>query len=548
MKPVLKHFDHHRLWVPNTFAVHTFKVIMYSIQSQYSYAVIQLLMGHLDDNSKESAQVRTGIADALSQIITIAAGESVGPSVLEIINSLLSHLRQSITRVNLNQQQMDDEQIFQETVINSLGEFAQNLPDYQKIEIMMFILGKVPPPMGTVEQPPSEVDVLLQNILLKSVLKVATKYTTVHMVTAFPVAFLNPILKMSVTPDPEVRLIVQLILHTLIDRHENTEKLRKPCIQDLNLTVEKCSRQDMLFMKKHGHEIFLYIYENLSFPNNRSDNLDALFCTLALLCVELGTDDTLMDMLRLVLAFQDMALTNNILQDDQRFSIHSIVASFLTLIGQLTAVNDMCHHIEQVIKARNTHAPYLLPEGCTAAPADVHPEAIPESLLFDKNIISEALRRVGHDTTRLLAPFVPKQSSMTLTHSFNDLNSISVEVDSVASSPGVTKKYPGEEVTVESLKKLLAEPRSTRIQAEEERRKQIVEKYRTATFEELMTRNECKTEMLQNKLNEIFGKLLPDSRISGSPMLPPSRTSDDNQKQAAPPSIYEIQFPELFIF
>lgn len=551
LKPALKHFDYHKLWVPNNFAVHAFKVIMYSIQAQYSYAVIQMLMSHLDDNSKADAKIRTGIAGVLAQIINIAAGESVGPSVLEIINSLLSHLRQSIARTNLSPEQAEDEQLFQETVINTLGEFAQNLPDYQKVEIMMFILGKVPPPMGGTEKPNAEGDVLLQNMLLKSVLKVATKYTTVHMVTALPVAFLDPLLKMSVASDPEVRLIVQQILHTLLDRHENMEKLHKPSIQELDLTVEKCSRQDMLFMKKHGHEIFLHIYDNMCFPNNRSENSDALYCTLALLCVEVGSEEALMDMLRLTLALQEMALTNNGIYDEQRYAIHHIVASYLNLIGQLTAVPEMCQHIEKVIKARQSQAPYLLPEG-SAAPSTAQADLIPEHLLFDKNTISDALRNCSHDVSRLLMPFVPRQAGpepSAVTHSVSDLNSISVEVDSVASSPGVTRKHPGEEITVESLKKLLAEPSDAHRQAEEERRMQILEKFRTAAFEDLVARTESKTEALHNKLNEIFCKLAPSSlehRPPGSP-LPPSKL-EECHKQATPPSVYEIQFPELFVF
>ena len=31
-----------------------------------------------------------------------------------------------------------------------VGEFAKNLPDYQKIEVMMFIMGKVPHPTENV--------------------------------------------------------------------------------------------------------------------------------------------------------------------------------------------------------------------------------------------------------------------------------------------------------------------------------------------------------------------------------------------------------------
>jgi hypothetical protein len=40
--------------------------------------VVETLMSHLDDNSKSNPKIRTSIADVLSKIIAIAAGESVG--------------------------------------------------------------------------------------------------------------------------------------------------------------------------------------------------------------------------------------------------------------------------------------------------------------------------------------------------------------------------------------------------------------------------------------------------------------------------------------
>lgn len=32
LRPLLRHLDNHHLWVPNLFATHTFKLIMYSVQ------------------------------------------------------------------------------------------------------------------------------------------------------------------------------------------------------------------------------------------------------------------------------------------------------------------------------------------------------------------------------------------------------------------------------------------------------------------------------------------------------------------------------------
>lgn len=62
----------------------------------------------------------------------------------------------------------------------------------------------------------------VQYVLL---LQVATKYKTVNMSNAFPNEFLQPLLRMSLFDEPGMRIIVQEILHTLIDRHDNTEKV-----------------------------------------------------------------------------------------------------------------------------------------------------------------------------------------------------------------------------------------------------------------------------------------------------------------------------------
>lgn len=44
------------------------------------------------------------------------------------------------------------------------------------------------------------------------------------MLTALPSSFLEPLLSLSLTEDPEVRLLVLQILLSLIDRHDNRPK------------------------------------------------------------------------------------------------------------------------------------------------------------------------------------------------------------------------------------------------------------------------------------------------------------------------------------
>jgi len=152
-------------------------------------------MNHLDENSRKEAQIKASIIDVLSVTVLIAAGGSIGPLVLEVFNTLLQHLRLSVENAPSNGPRASDEHNFQEAIVNTVGEFANNLPDYQKIEIMVFVMGKVHLPSENSQR--NSTEVVLQTMLLKSLLKVATRYKTVLMSNAFPAAFLEPLLQMT---------------------------------------------------------------------------------------------------------------------------------------------------------------------------------------------------------------------------------------------------------------------------------------------------------------------------------------------------------------
>jgi hypothetical protein len=75
-------------------------------------------------------------------------------------------------------------------------------------------------------------------------------------------------------------------------------------IADLELVVEKSSRVDIVFIRKHGPDIYRSLYESLEQTNNTVENIEAIYTTLALLCVELSSEETVMEMLRLVVSIQ----------------------------------------------------------------------------------------------------------------------------------------------------------------------------------------------------------------------------------------------------
>jgi hypothetical protein len=296
----------------------------------------------------------------------------------------------------------------------------------------------------------------------------------------------------------------------------------------------------------------------------------------------MSSEEALTELLRLILGVQDMA--SGLLSEARKGAIHGLVAGFMHLVATLTAIPALCAHIELVTKAREDKAFFMLPEcnqkldrrGSRGSQTSVQSghksaEEVAEELLFNKATIAEALRSSGHDTTRLLAPFLPGSVvDSSMTRSVSDLNAITVDVDSVTSSPGMPRKHPDEDLTFESLRKILKEPLSVEQEAREERRQQVVERYKTAPFPDLVAKSERKTTDLQHRLSEIFSKLpiltapppvvtvvrgvsMEGEEEKGvkkvqSPVSNPFTGLCNYSYNARGPPLFAVQFPDLFVY
>uniref|UniRef100_A0A3Q3M8B5 EFR3 homolog Bb (S. cerevisiae) n=1 Tax=Labrus bergylta TaxID=56723 RepID=A0A3Q3M8B5_9LABR len=561
--PVLMHLDNHSLWEGKTFAVRCFKIIMYSIQSQHSHLVIQQLLGHLDANSKNSATVRAGIVEVLLEAAAIAASGSVGPTVLEVFNTLLRQLRLSVdyeltgsydgsTNIGTKIIKAHEERQLQEAVIRTIGSFANTLPTYQRSEVMLFIMGKIPvpgvhPALTSTSSGP-EGTRMIQVMLLKSLVQVTAGYQTTNMLTALPSSFLEPLLSFSLTEDPELRLLVLQILLSLIDRHENTPKFSNISIladiSVLKLKVDKCSRQDNLFMKKHGQQLYRHIYLGCKDQSSGRQHYETLFTLLGLLSVELAVEEVVVDLIRLALALQDLALsTDEALPVYNRCAVHALAAAYLNLICQLTTVPAFCQHIHEVIEARQKECPHLLPEDVfidnPKLPSSL--EKVEGDVLFLQSKITEVLGGSGYNTERLATPYVPQftdEDRLSKRKSIGETISLQVEVES-RNSPEKEERTPAEEITFETLKNAIVDSVGMEEQ-ERERRRQVVEKFQKAPFEEIAAHCGARATLLQSKLNQIF-------EITIRPPPSPSGTisSGYGQTQSRSVPIYEMKFPDL---
>lgn len=566
VRPVLVHLDNHHLWDPNEFAVSCFRIIMYSIQAQHSHHVIQQVLNHLDTHSKNTPRERAGIVQVLLETVAIAAKGSVGPTVLEVFNTLLKHLRMSVdfelgdgsrrnsgTSVSSGRGKENEERIVQNAIIQTIGFFGGNLPDYQRAEVMMFIMGKVPVygtpchsldtdkigPQGTKR---------IQTMLLSSLIMVTSGFKCKTMSAGLPAAFLEPLCSISLMEDSELRQLVLEILHNIIDRHDNRAKLRGiriiPNVAALKIKREKISKQDVIFMKKYGQQLYRHIYLGCKEEDNMQKNFELLFTALALLTIELANEDVVIDLIRLSLALQDMALDN---EENMpmfiRCGIMALIAAYLNFLSQMIANPAFCQHVSKVIELRNMDAPYLLPEHVFREKC-VLPVALDREdsgMYFQTADLADALSGPGYNAERLAVPYIPQvtdEDRLTRRKSFVD--TISLQVD-ILSNSLPDQSQLAEEITYETLKKAID---TTGLEEQErEKRRQVMEKFQKAPFEEIAAHCESKANMLHDRLAQIFELTI---RPPPSPSGTVTVTSGHAQYQSVP--VYEMKFPDLCVY
>ncbi|XP_044309208.1 protein EFR3 homolog A isoform X1 [Varanus komodoensis] len=567
VRPVFAHLDHHKLWDPNEFAVHCFKIIMYSIQAQYSHHVIQEILGHLDSCKRDSPRVRAGIIQVLLEAVAIAAKGSIGPTVLEVFNTLLKHLslsvdlelgsrRGSAGSTSLSIRSKDsDEKIVQNAIIQTIGFFGSNLPDYQRSEIMMFVMGKVPVfGMSTQTLDTSQLGALgtrrVQAMLLRSLLMVTSGYNAKSIVTVLSAPFLDPLLSSSLMEDCELRQLVLEILHNLIDRHDNRAKLRGiriiPDVSDLKIKRDKISRQDVSFMKKHGQQLYRHVYLGCKEDDNVHKNFELLYTSLALITIELANEEVVTDLIRLAIALQDVAILNeDSLPMFSRCSIMALVAAYLNFLSQMIAVPAFCQHVSKVIETRTMEAPYFLPETVFRDKCSL-PKTLDKddkNLFFLTHKIAESLGGSGYSVERLSVPYVPQVTDEDrLSRRKSIVDTVSIQVDILPSGGGAEDKVNNmEEITFESLKKAI--DNAGLEEQEKEKRRLVIEKFQNAPFEEIAAQCETKATLLHDRLARILELTIrPPPSPSGTLTI----TAGHPHYQSVP--VYEMKFPDLCVY
>uniref|UniRef100_A0A8D8RWV8 Protein EFR3 homolog cmp44E n=1 Tax=Cacopsylla melanoneura TaxID=428564 RepID=A0A8D8RWV8_9HEMI len=519
--PVLNHLDMHRLWPPNEFAYQCFRILVFSVQSQYSYLIIESLLHHLNKHASSAFDIKTKIADVLARIIKIIATNVIGSTVLEITNSLLDHLKLSVCDDR-------DQELYEKALLTSIGELASNLPDYQKSEIMMFIVSKVN----------AQSNCSVQKTYLRALYVVSLKFTNISMDRTFPRSFLDPVLNMIQSDHAELRILVQQVFHNLLDRHGNAEKFNEMVLatEQTDVISEYPNSGDTLFLRKYGVTLFRSIFASLESPSNTSDNIKATYKTLALICCELVSPENVADYIAFVMNIQELASAESNLTLGLRNQLHVMVISLFSLVVNLLPLTEVKQYVDKVIQNRKSAKVWnLLPEsvqdeGNVSENSDSEDSV--ELYLNDK-ILSEYFKSNKIEHGAMTGSF----TCLEFQHRFTSEETDDTNSDVDSEQNDVNMEH---DLSFETTKRLLLEPsKEKRKQLESLKQQELARKFRVSPFAVIMdehTSSGQEPESLTWILNQVFEK--QDALIA----------SHKTRQTPPPQPIYETLFPQLFVY
>lgn len=569
INPALTHFDKSELWVPNEFALKVFKVILYSVQNQFNYIIIEKLLSHLDDHIRDKAKVKASIVQVLAACVGIASSSSIGPAVLEVFNTLLRHLRSSVdARFQTGKQSGcagsndDDEKEFEESLVSTVGAFAAVLPDFQKTDIMMFIMGKLPladeqiqeshysSKKGHIPTTMAEGDQLLQKMLLQCLLNVAQSFTSISLAATFSPTFLKSLLQATIVDNSATRRLAHEILYTLLDLHGNVDKLGLNVLvtrgQEVELTVEKCSKQDLIFFKKNKVEILWYLYESACIISNSLENILAVYLTLAVITAEMSTDfEVISSSVHLVLGLQSVAQDESLMLPSMICcALHSIVAAYLYLVACVIGSQDLKDYVSLIVQLREKEADFLTP-GRALKPTGnrivLSAHSIPKHLLFDLSSIRDALLKLGCDVRLLKTPYRHQPLKDVLNHRLEGqsfVSDIDNEIDSnPPSSPGLHSSTPRESITFQMLKDIVSEKVLKTSNQRENGGKQDA-----ASFSEVASDASAKAQEFNSKVLSVLEVINTPLHSRALNLSTQSLSSNHGEES------YIIEFPRQYVY
>ncbi|XP_077967467.1 protein EFR3 homolog A-like [Styela clava] len=543
LRPALAHLDAHKKWNPvNTFAIKCFKVFMFAIQAQYTHVIVKMLLDHLDDQDIDQGKLKASMLEVLCAVVVIPSSSPIGPAVVEVFSQLSRHLRYSIESKNHKEQE-----IFQKAFINTIGVLCNVLPDFQKLEAMVFFVTKAKEIINKNLHIPDSSDKKHQrllNLTLKSLYRITENYKSKNL-SGLSSSLLDPLIKVSTASSPSNRLIIQNVLIRLLDREKNSDSLivsnSISGVENMNLNITEVGVTDTDFIERKVPTLLQYIFESSCQYDNISANYVALYKCASMICISLSSPDILVDACRVMLALQNEAVGSHPSMEEQEMDgknktlLLNMISASMCVIAFSSKVSGFVKYVTSVMQARlkDDKLEYLDPCFTFNEEGDIIPlpSNINDNLLFSAKPIQASLNDSSmYKSERLAQTFIPtypgEAESVQLKKSFVDADSVRIEIpgpadDQPDSDDGrVTSKM----ITFDYLKRKLMEPAPSPSDVEEAKRK-AAHHIMTSTFEQLVSEVQSKTPSSQH-LIDLINKSCSSQNENNITMLPYAMPED----------------------
>jgi len=499
ISPALDHMDNHGLWAPdNSFAIKSFKIIMFSVQPQYSHMVVKMLLDHIDTHSSDDHLIKASLLKVLCAVAPIPASTAIGPSVIDVFNRLSHHLRIAAEKPH--------EEIFQNAVVETAGVLSSVIPDYQKLEAMTCYVNKAVENMADLGDGKelSAADVKFVSLLLHCLQQISKSYQTTSF-SLISTSLLEPLLKISQQNRPEERVLAQDVVMVLFDKNRNCGKLKLvdtlSGIDEMGLISSNITKQEAEFLDRQLPNICHWLYESFCFTDSSSDNLISTYKCLSVLCLSVMSPDIIVELCRVVLAVQgfvvDLSVENNQEINQYMANVLSVTAASMLMLSHLSAVPEFQHYVSHIILERKSIAPQLLPcsvhvQTQSATYQFGLSESVINQLMFASSSVCEVLKgRSGYNVEKLnqpLAPILPLENgSADGVRGAVDVESINIEFPVVSDPPtnSAGSVKPADTITYDYLKQLVTQ---APVNPKEliEKNQQVVRHILSVPFEQLV--------------------------------------------------------------
>ncbi|XP_071451645.1 protein EFR3 homolog B-like isoform X2 [Hetaerina americana] len=181
-----------------------------------------------------------------------------------------------------------------------------------------------------------------------------------------PETLLSLLLKVAGLGDIGANLRSLKLLQHIIDRHSLRFHVSVPRIfrESDHFAKIKSNEDDLEYFRLQRKDVYDSLYRSFLTHSNVMSNLEALFCAVCLILIEVQYPHTARDIAELMVNIQDAVINIPDLPiQSPRVSawIHSTVISVLSFIACIHGLTDLKTLVSEVVSRRSEVAPFLIP-------------------------------------------------------------------------------------------------------------------------------------------------------------------------------------------